>query len=388
MTFQTSIQSLNGPHTPSGFGITSCGVDWSRNRVFIGTSSSFISRVGLITGIEEIYRATASNEFPPVGVDANGNIYRAGPNTLSAGGIQQINGETLTAIATGAYPPPAFGGGGFALVAAATGNFALDLGPATIITSQTRTTVSKDAVFLDTDLWANGASAFTCAGEPLSNKGFYIESPPSAGTQELTLHYVLCGVSLSFVTVGTVAATAIDATWTNIRCNGICCDQTDGNMVVIVYTGDSVTNQLYLAKISSTDASVMWTVALPNFGPATPPGGVQFGQSRIRNQRISILTSGNGMMIPRRVTTVNTADGSSTSFTAGLAGLAPFGPQCYDDTIGGIVGLFSYVQQAGSPIPLNSTPSSYIGWQVLYVAPAFGPGRRFLSESGPIRIIQ
>jgi hypothetical protein len=329
--------------------------------------------------LEEASVVTSTGEGFPYSLDANGDLYRRDPASLYAGGLAKLSGDSLAPVTSWAYPRGVDGGGGFTNVEAAAGQFTIDVGVGGgIFGALAYTTVSRGTSYITSTPWVNGTHAFVCAGKPGSNKGFWIETPGSAATQTLTLRQASCGALVAFSTIGTIAPADIDATWTEINCNGVCCDQTDGKLLAIVYTDESVTNTCYLVKIDPSDGSVVWVSALPNPGASSIPGGKQFSQSSILNQKVAILSGG-----PTTVTIVDTSDGSSTSYTSGLAGVTPHGVQCYSDTLGGLVVNLSFLETAGSPARLNATPSSYAGWFVLYVDNPIAPPAQPGTPDGP-----
>jgi hypothetical protein len=375
MTFITKIQSLAGAHVSGGF---QCGVDWGRKRVFIG-SSSYIARVGLITGTEEIYAVNndyghtvgGQGSFPPVGLDSQGNIYRKSCNSVYFGAITKISGETLDEVATGDYDGSLFGGAGFANVNTSFGQYCVDVGPGGSFAALSNTIVSKETVHIDNQLWSYAGQSFVCAGKAGSNKAFVLGGPSgSSDTQVMTFSSVLLSVlGSTYTDIQTFVPTDIDPAFTGIFPLGLCVDQTDGHLLVLVSGQVALPDdeQCYLMKLNSSSGAIMWQSQLAG-GGAIFFGSQQFAQSRIRNQRLGIITPS-----PMRVTIFDTSDGSEiTSFTDGLAGIPSAGFQAYDDTLGAIVGYFDFTETTGSPLRLNSTPSSYTGWFVLYVDDAIG----------------
>lgn len=372
MTFATSIQSLAGAHILQSTSFTQCAVDWPRERVFI-SNNNHIARCGLITGLEEAYATLASIgnvETPPVGIDIGGSIYMSGADSLYSGRIWKIDGGALTSEASGAYPE-IFGTGGFACVSAGTGQFIIDVGPGGgIFGALSRTIISRGASYLSDVQWSSGGRCFPCAGQSGSNKGYFIETPTSSlMTQSLVLRSVTCATIISYATIGTIIPTDVDAAWTQIYCNGVCLDQTDGHLIVCVNGQSGATQRNYLIKVDVSDASIIWTCPVPANGSAVAGGAAQMSMSRIRNQKIALISR-----LPNTITIIDTSDGTSTNYTSGLADLViSSSAQCYDDTLGAIVGLFGYTAGAGAPTALNSTPSSYTGWMVLYVDDAIEP---------------
>jgi hypothetical protein len=368
MTFATKIQSLKGTHVPSGTTNAQCAVDWGRRRVFIGDSTN-LARVGIRTGTEQTYALAsgyAEGGFPPIGLDSDGNLYQSIAVSLTAGGIQGINGDTLAKTLRASYSAPNFGGSNTVAVKTGSQQFAISTNIGNTIINLNNTSVSKGKYGLVSTGWPNGnARSAICSGKPGSNLAFLLTSPGgSASTQIATLHKIVCGVTAAVSVVETYAPSDLDAAWTEIYVTAICADQTDGNLLAIFGGQTAATTKL--VKLDRRDGSIIWATVIPDSAFSIGP---QLSQSRIRNQRIGIITSS-----PSKVTIIDTADGSiETSFTTGLAGLTIHNYQCYDDTLGAIIGVFSMVPASGGPTLLRNTPGTYAGWFVLYVADAITP---------------
>lgn len=367
MTFATKIQSLKGTHVPGGTTNWQCAVDWGRRRVFIG-NGTYLARVGIKTGLEQAYVTVASlgGSFPPIGLDSDGNIYQSIAVSLYAGGIQGISGDTLTKTISAAYASPNYGGSNTVAVKTGSQQFAISTNIGNTIINLNNTSVSKGKYGLVSTGWPNGnARSAICAGKDGSNLAFLLTSPGgSASTQIATLHKIVCGVTAAVSVVETYAPSDLDAAWTEIYVTAICADQTDGNLLAIFGGQTAATTKL--VKLDRRDGSIIWATVIPDSAFSIGP---QLSQSRIRNQRIGIITSS-----PSKVTIIDTADGSiETSFTTGLAGLTIHNYQCYDDTLGAIIGVFSMVPASGGPTLLRNTPGTYAGWFVLYVADAITP---------------
>ncbi len=411
MPFATSIQALIGPHTAQSSSNTQCGVDWVRNNVYIiGLNPSFagpyLSSVNMLTGVEQAWEDTTtyhqSPGQPPVGVDANGDVYLS-YSLINGGGLIQIDPTTLvqnTFGGTGASPPDGFpgilqcglnnipvSGTQFMLVSAIGGAFA-DL----------RYTIVYDEVTFAgrAEQFGPGIAnsrAINCAGKSGSGLGFVAAGPSGSGDlQTVVLSKVSCATgggwvigdwptqntNITISTLVTLVPTDIDAGWTEIYPVGIITDQTDGNPMLMLQPAANVAG--YLVKFDKSSGAIIWQATMP--GPlAIYNNSLSF--SIVTTQRLYLL-----FPTPNTVLTVNTNDGSLSSYSTNLAGLIVYGYQSSNDIRGGILCNVSYTEGAGSPTKLNSTPASFTGWSMLYVAPAPAPppgNRRFLSQQGPVR---
>ncbi len=389
-----SIQALIGPHTQQSSGNVQCGVDWVRNNAFIignQSGTNYISSVGLLSGTEQAFQTMASftpngQGSPPVGVDGNGDVYIPWGG-LHGGGLLQLDGTTLAEITFGGadLPDPAgwlIVGGTLSNVISGSAQFMVATQQGGLFSFLRNTVVFNEVTFSGTSQNYGNAFAYTCPGKTGTNFGFTLAGPTAAGdTQTLVLSVVFCSSGGTTITpIITLVPTDIDPAWTQIYPKGLCVDQTDGNIIISCKGQNGATHPGYLAKLDASTGAVLWTHALPN---TSSIGGKQLAFSNITNQRFCYVTDG-----PPKVTTVNTADGSSSSYTAGLAGLTVFGQQAFNDAIGAIICNVTFAVTAGSPTQLNATPNSFTGWSILYVAapPAPPPGnRRFLSQCGPVR---
>lgn len=138
------------------------------------------------------------------------------------------------------------------------------------------------------------------------------------------------GVS-SMTRVGGVAPTDVDATWTNFSdVRGIAFDQTDGNILTVVATTDAVVHQVYIIKVSTITAAVMW---------ATPVNAMIAGlnenmqRSRIVNGTFFYIGSG-GV-----VYAINTASGAVVTQTFG--GVGSVTRNISDDVSNSVIGYGS-----------------------------------------------
>jgi hypothetical protein len=373
MTFATKIQSLKGTHVPSGTTNGQCGVDWGRRRVFIG-NGTYLSRVGIRTGTEQTYALAsgyAEGGFPPIGLDSDGNLYQSIAASLYSGGIQGISGDTLAKTIRATYTAPNYGGSNTVAVKTGSQQFAISTNIGNTIINLNNTSVSKGKNALVSVGWPNGnARSAICAGKPGSNLAFLLTSPGDGiSTQISTLHKIVCGITATVSVVDTYVPHDIDSNWTESYIAGACVDETDGDLLVSFF-GVGGSQGTYIVKLDHQTGAIVWKCAVDSAsGGSGAVGQNQMSQSRIRNQRLVIATNSSG----NKITIIDTSDGSKTSYTTGLNGLTIYNYQCYDDTLGAIIGVFSMVPASGGPTLLRNTPATYAGWFVLYVADAITP---------------
>lgn len=375
MSFTASLQSYVGTHSSGD----AAAIDWGRNRIFMAGSSSstgYMARYGLVSGLEEVWQANAaygaSTAFTPsLGLDGNGDVYFVKPSG-NYGGVQQISGDTLVPLAQwGKYsvfnniPNGIPQTGQFANVVNGTTQYLLcaSLGG---ITPDYVSLLNASNFGTVTSAYGNLYSAWTgpdaliCPGKAGSNLGFMVSGPNSSlDTQKLYFYSILCSSAPTNTNFTTMVPTDVDSTWTQIYCTGICIDQTDGHLLTAVQ-GQSTAAQLnYLLKVHSVTGVILWQLAIPGAG-----GGAMMSQSQVKYSKFALFYYVNG---GNSVTVINTAAGTSTSFTSSLAGLLFGTSQAFDDTSGLIVMDGQFLNQAGSPVLLNSTPTSFTGWMGLYV---------------------
>jgi hypothetical protein len=380
MTFSPTIQTFNGTHAAhSGSTSQNCACDFANDKLWM-SDSSYLSRHQISDGTESAAATTTSivsAGFNPgiMGWDNAGHVYAPVTISLNNGGLLQINGTSLALVQTAAYTSPHFTGGAIVSTGGADTMAASNNG-SPIITSNNSTNYSQGNTYLSNIGWSGNNVGKVCPGKDGSGKSFLFISPgDNALTQQVTVKSVnTLGVG---TTIGTIVPTDIDAAWSHINIAALCVDQTDGNPIGI-FTGDTLPK---LAKISASDASVLWVAGVPVVADSA---GSQFSQSRIVNSRLAILNkSPNGVII------YNTTDGSTVdSYFTGMSGINIIGPQCYDDTIGAIILACNYNTTVGGPVPLNGSATGFTGWAALYVADAIAPpvptgepgtGRRWLA---------
>jgi len=161
---------------------------------------------------------------------------------------------------------------------------------------------------------------------------------------------------ITFEERATIAATAIDPTWSTILyTQGHVYDNTDGNLIAIFATDDAVATQSYIVKYSSLDGSVIWTTATPS--------GFTLGYSRCRRGVIGALDSSVNSG-PTTLYRLDTSDGSITTKT--LNGVYAIGNQTiainsvFDDTLGALIQNMDFAAGSGTPTPIPPTPNLFL----------------------------
>lgn len=400
MTFPTSIQALLGANTPDNSSNTQSVPNWSSMVGYIygpnpSTSAIFLATQNMNSGAE--LSAVSAGTFMggnapggwPLGFDTAGNLYIA--NIFQQ--IAQINSSTLVQIQQGAVGFSAAQGAMAGLQATDGTKWILVLGEGGQSSFEKHVCLSVTALAGWTPgivVWGN-RTAVCCAGPAASGLGWVCVGPQNTGdTEVLDLHKVNVNTGVQANTVvGHVNPTDIDAGWTEIYVNGICLDQTDGNLIVALQGQAAATNLDYLAKLSKTDASVSWKTAMPN---------ASFLASSMKMMQYSVVQNSrfyyfNNQGSPGgEVTVVNTSTGAIVDqYTTGVANLLLHsGGFASNDNLGAVLANFG-MSGAGGPVLRNSTPAAFGGWALLYVAsgPLFPPasaGRKFLAELGPVRV--
>lgn len=401
MTFTPSIQALLGAHTSTAFIPDNIAINWVRNEAYIvpqvGNGTNYLAVQNILTGVEDRYAVMDSFGSPytgagnaPVGLDHNGNIYLTYNYLGYGGGVIQIDPDTLiqTGVTAGNAPLP-YGFYGTAYYGHLT--YAYDGSNEFMVAITDLSTglpdhgffVSSPTAFAGRQVsYPSGAtSGACCPGKQNSGKAYVVNSVrrTQSGTQVLTLYEVTALSGGSWVPgdwptqnsqvtapiVGTVAPTDIDAGWTEIYEHGCVVDQTDGNILVSLEGQSAATNFRYIAKLDVTNASVIWKTQIPGVSGDSSVGSNQMQWGSINNQIFAVLVNTSST---NTCVTLNTSDGSIISSTStNFGGLGNFGTQCYNDSLGAIILYINYTAGAGAPTQLNSTPSTFSGWAVLYV---------------------
>lgn len=394
MTFSPSLQSISGAHTTASSLNNQCAVDWVNNRAYINGyhGSGYLTSNDLLAGTEIAYALVSAysvpsgspNQFNPTGIDANGDVYIAWNNS-NGGGLIQIDGTTLAEITNGgadALPPNGFflQGGYIVNVPVGTTQFML-CAESGITGFFQHFEVFNGVTFAGRYQSYTGDKAFVCPGKSGSATGFVVSSLSGGSHVYLkSISFATGGgwvignwptqnSSIAVTDVVTIVPTDIDMAWSTIVQDGICVDQTDGHPIVIM-TGDAGSTRTYAVKLNKTTGAIVWQRGLATGVTA----GAQLAFSNISHQRLALLHNGS-------VQIINTSDGTSTTSSSGLAGVSCTS-QCYNDTLGAILFAGDYSKTTGSPTQLNSTPNSFSGWGMLYVAAPFSPPLTAGSDHG------
>lgn len=369
MTFQTKIQSLATTHTQNnGAGVQSAAIwgtatNWQYGPSTGGVSGNFIVQMDMNDGSEIGYFSPGHGSQWPIAQDAHGVyitdlfkvLYQYDTVAYTLTQSLGVSIETLQ----GSYSPITNTSGDTWLLATGLGT-QVSFEKFTCVKTSTTPMVE----------WGTGAVSFanynatSCPSVPGNGLGYVVSGDNVSGTSAggIRLWKVNVNVGLEGATlITTIAASTIDAGWTAAAQGGICVDQTDGHVLVFCNGQVGATHPHYLLKLNSSTGAIIWQTEMPGVG-----GGVMMGQSQIKSQIFCHITSLGGGA--NEITQIDTSDGSiTTQFTTGMSGLLPYGSQAYNDQSGAIIGEFSYTEGTDSPIPLNSTPSSFGGWALIYV---------------------
>ncbi len=400
MPFGTTIQSLTGAHS----GTYGPAVDWLNNKVY-ETSGAYISRYGLVSGLEEANADQAALGIPatyPLALGQDGNLITEGPGAPFNGGIQTIDPSTLASISGGAFSGVSYGGGDFAGVQVGGDQWCVAVGPGGGIGGTHKILICEGVTQVYSEGWPAGTNVATlCPGPSGSAKVYMCVGAFSSGdTQQITLNSYECnlGPVINKDTIVVLDPTDIDAAWTEIYPCGFCLDQTDDNLIMFVAGQSGATTLNYLIKIDVSDGSILWQHTVLGAGSSRAGGFRTTSRSSITQGQFGYVCTASSA----KIVIVDTSDGSTISTqTTGINGFScSTGNGFYNDTLGAFVGIFSYNYiDADSPARLNSTPSTFNGYGVLYIAPGVAPGpgpgdvgdagsRRWMAAIRPRRTFQ
>jgi hypothetical protein len=397
MTFATSIQSFVGPHTGLGnTGNGQCTPDWSRGFVYIHSTNTspssnggHVSKSSILSGAELGYVAVADindslhhvSVQPPSALKSDGNLFMS-----TQAGMCWLNTTTWTRNDTwGEYtsaahpfgppgPPDGIGSNDAVLSGhmcsgtTASHDFVYAGGLGSVSPYAHATFMCDLPVNVFDFTWP-GRTYAMCSGALHSGNFWFLcgNSDASLGFFTLDVHHISVtdGGSVTNDLIKSINPTDIDAGWSFIGCVSVAFDHTDGHLLAFIQ-GD--TSARYLAKLDSSTGDVIWQTAIPG-GGSLP--NEQMQHSNVTNG-IYCFIMGAGGGYPTTVYTVDTSDGSLSTQTAGLAGLTPFGAQCFNTRTGAIILLTAFGIAADGPTPLNST-TGFSGWAALYVRESTTP---------------
>ena len=156
-------------------------------------------------------------------------------------------------------------------------------------------------------------------------------------------------------TVGSVAASSVDATWTTMWApTQIGYDATDGNVLLDVFTSNAVTNKRYIVKVSVSDASVIWATAVGNVTETLNLARVAATVDALKTGTADVITVSSGAL--------------ASSTLNGVVPAISIPVVASDDTSGLIFLHCQYTEGSGSPLPVAGTPSSFTGWAIMQLA--------------------
>lgn len=356
-----SIAANNVNNDPT----TDGGVHWTNlnsgavpspaaNMIWSGTDDKIYMFEGLV-GMGRFNSETLKME-------ALGSFPAAGPSDMVAGGAQTTNGSFGTWVAA---TDAGISSGNVAPYLFNTATMSMETLPGTMVINE-------------------GSRGFVVAAPPgilgvensccCATADFYFFGVNAFGTQPSTLSIGMYHMSInpnpvqgeqriSWTKVGTLAPATVDATWTHYASGGglgfAIYDKTDGNIILYVHTGDAVTNQQYLMKVSPEDFSIIWKTAIPNGDNL--PTGAQMKYCNIFNGELFLMT-GNAVGGNTITFYVNTMTGTITQGTASHY-CTPM-MYIYNDVTGTSVQfLVSFQTGAGNdPILLPGTASAFQGF--------------------------
>lgn len=325
----------------------------------VGNSSSDGIKVfDLTSGLMK--RSIAATAIGPSGIDVN-----SGPKTLDSDGnmyfytsaaVAKIALSTLTFISswgTGGLIPGSMaalklGSTQYLLMTANVG------GQMTLLNASTMTKIAGPSLGL------GGLHGITgvCAGPSssvgkFSSAAFYgVGGVNIAATNPLQIYTIETNGVMT--QTGTIAPTDIDATWTNTQSiSEPVYDRTDGNIIFMVSTTDSVTNKYYILKVNPLTAAIIWKTALT--ATNVNPFSGQWNQSNIQYGTLSWMTGGNYFQC-------TTSNGAVT--VTAITGFSMVSAGFWDDATGYLYGNSSGTNLGtggGRPANLNSTPATYTG---------------------------
>lgn len=372
------MRGANPAIVVTGMSATDVQIDWGNNLFYVlsagNTSANGYRKINALTGdqIAEIGRdAFQGSGFMvgPITMEPNGAFIYSTTGTSNQTVMKRLDTATMTntgsfgITAGGSFSDathwayPLYGTAslraGSPFVVSADGNFPCQF---TIINGDTMTWVlnfvsAKNRAALsvgaqtDTGCWAYGevyavSWSFTGAFPSADPAIFYRISV----TQDETGAY-----SYGFQAIGSIVPTDINPAWTTFsNIYGCAYDPDDGGLIFQVEeTGGGNT---VLAKVSSEDASVIWTSAKA-FNPSN---------QRPANGRLEYFDGSQLWLI-------DTTDGSFSS-VATVTGITFGGvmPWRYDGNSERLFVFGDYTQAVGTPVPLGSSASSWTGhWGLL-----------------------
>ncbi len=421
MTFPALIQTFAGAHTVQASNDGTCGIDWVNMLIYIGYGPNIynaFSQSNIRTGAEIQWTSVTTWNVavehiapvvPPMCVDGDGNIviyHNSGCIKVSKNDLSVLDtwGGWTFGITPPGLPYSTQAGATFGPIVSVQNsgsNFTVISGPGGGFTLTRQVFVLEDIQFAGQQFVYPDLTCRSTPGLPNTGVVYFMASGNLTGpgaTDPLTLYKITCtpnagwmwsnwptpNPAITVTTLGTIPASAIDPAWTQITCTALCLDQTDGNIIMMCHS-NTTSNDPTVCKIDVSDLSIPWTYQNGTTSPLSATTNL-WAFSRIRNQRLCILTKGTSSVV-----TVDTSDGSASVETADTSHLGTDGSQAFDDTTGILIAKVNWAAGAGGPTGLNGSTAPFLGWAALYVAPAPAPppgNRRFLADMGPVRKLQ
>ncbi len=180
--------------------------------------------------------------------------------------------------------------------------------------------------------------------------------------------YETDGTTVYKYKAGTIAPSAVDATWTHFtQICGPAYDARDGNILVGVTTADAVTHQCYIIKVNPHTGAIVWTCALTSLN-ALPVNTEEMNHVSIPNYRYCMVNGSSSTVYE-----VHTDTGTLVTY-AWNTGLSPSGGQQYDDISASVTFFGTFTSgQAGPAVTeigtyLTAHPGTFTSkWGRIYL---------------------
>jgi len=401
-TIQPAIQAFVSADTDAIYQFQSAP-DFNRDRIFVySRANNVLYRFSISTGAQFAFNALVSQspagaELYSTCVDNQGFVY-APYDVSNFTGISKIDPETLK-ISTWFGTSSSFdntpnGYPGVPLFCSpSAGDIPFIYGLSTIpigIDAISGYAVGSGPSFLGANfgmggLAGPGANGSICAAQ-IGNTGvaFALLEPSFVNDTNLILNTCVvtrqaalydpttwptpnAGVTNS--TTGMIHCTTVDPTWIDIGQNGVLYDESDGNLIAVVFGEDASSDiKTYIIKINRQTCAVMWKVQIVG----ETDDIACFGFSSIKNGRLAYFLD-SAVPSVHEILFIDTATGDSFTSTVGIDGVTTLGAQYFNDTLGAIFAYVTFNQGADSPVLLNGTPANFSGWAALYVMERYNP---------------
>lgn len=365
-------------------------VDWARGKVYLVSSTANTLRTYNLALSTQNPVLSADLPFAPAAygglgltvVDpATGNLITSGPGGgTNANPVSSINPAAFTLVATfgtsgliPSYPTSIDGANGMVCVACGT----LASGGATLVgyVFVLQIAFGKAWAGIRADnMTASGfitgiATTAYCAGQsgPTGGSVFLANAFQSAsltlssinvtpGAENYSISsWPTTNPNIATSTIGTIAATAVDATATQITCQNMGFDQVNNLIILAVTTNGTVTAQAIIG-VNPATAAIVWQTATPG----TIVGSLS---AYAINGMIALLkTTGGGTPVGLGAYIINTATGGLT--TSAFNGVVPSFAAGTDIT-GLMVLNTAFTQGAGSPTPAGGSASTFTGFAIM-----------------------